>query len=167
MFPLKYLKQRTPYALTVIIEERFFKEPITCSLNNAVTASNFTMLRVIRVVATLSCVLVYIPIFARMYKNITAHYEMTNQSTGNQKKLLRMTLTISLITSNTILFFTIPDIIMILHPDYDSNLFFILNLNKVFSRNISYRTALLRGTCRGQMNTGCCVRKRMKLWWAS
>ncbi|KAK6042559.1 hypothetical protein COOONC_19936 [Cooperia oncophora] len=149
MFPLKYLRQRVPYALTVMFSAyfialipigkaiidsypyRFVKdEPATCSLNNAVTASNFVLLRIIRVVSTLSCVLIYIPIFARMYKNIRIHHEMTNQGARYQKKLLRMTLTISLITSNPILFFTIPDIIMILNPNFKSNIFFILNLNK-------------------------------------
>ncbi|KAK6033065.1 hypothetical protein OSTOST_00736, partial [Ostertagia ostertagi] len=149
MFPLKYLKQRVPYALTIMFSAYFIglipiiktlvdsyqcrfiiEEPATCHTSSAATPEDYIMLRSIRVVCTLSCVLIYIPIFARMYKNIRAHYRMTNQSTRNQKKLLRMTLTISLITSNTILFFTIPDIFLLINPRYSSNLFFILNLNK-------------------------------------
>lgn len=56
---------------------------------------------------------------------------MSNYNARNQRKLLRMTLTIFLITSNTIVLFTVPDIILILYPDYSSNLFYVLNLNKV------------------------------------
>lgn len=55
---------------------------------------------------------------------------MSNYNARNQRKLLRMTLTIFLITSNTIVLFTVPDIILILYPDYSSNLFYVLNLNK-------------------------------------
>lgn len=88
------------------------------------------MLRIIRVISTLSCVVIYVPIFTRMYKNIRAHYAMSNYNARNQRKLLRMTLTIFLITSNTIVLFTVPDIILILYPDYSSNLFYVLNLNK-------------------------------------
>ncbi|XGW32682.1 hypothetical protein V3C99_017319 [Haemonchus contortus] len=149
MFPLKYLKRRVTYALIVMFSAYFIAiipvvttimhsypfrfisdQPITCSLGNAVTAADFIMLRVIRVVSTLSCVLIYIPIFLKMYKNIREHHLITNQGARTQKKLLRMTLTISLITSNTILFFTVPDIIMLYNPDYESNIFFIMNLNK-------------------------------------
>ncbi|PAV78192.1 hypothetical protein WR25_25720 [Diploscapter pachys] len=46
------------------------------------------------------------------------------------KKLAKMTLTIALITSNTILMFTVPDLILIFNPDYSSNLFYVMNLCK-------------------------------------
>ncbi|EYC16219.1 hypothetical protein Y032_0034g2867 [Ancylostoma ceylanicum] len=92
MFPIKYLKLRTRYALIVMVAPyivalapiikaivdsypyRFIKnEPMTCNLNNALTRGNFTILRMIRVVFTLFCVIVYIPISIKMYRlNLTA-----------------------------------------------------------------------------------------------
>ena len=47
------------------------------------------------------------------------------------KKLAKMTLTIALITSNTILMFTVPDLILIFNPGYSNNLFYVMNLCKV------------------------------------
>ncbi|PAV72557.1 hypothetical protein WR25_13091 [Diploscapter pachys] len=46
------------------------------------------------------------------------------------KKLAKMTLTISLITSNTILMFTVPDLFLIFNPGYSINLFYVMNLCK-------------------------------------
>ncbi|ETN81003.1 hypothetical protein NECAME_08805 [Necator americanus] len=106
-------------------------QPMTCNLNEALTKANFAMLRLIRVTLTLSCVFIYVPITIKMYKNIRAHYQIANYSERNQRKLLRMTLTIALITSNTILMFTVPDIILLINPSYSSNIFYMMNLNKV------------------------------------
>ncbi|WKY15060.1 hypothetical protein Q1695_000514 [Nippostrongylus brasiliensis] len=149
MFPIRYIRRRIRYAFVIMFSPyiiavapvliavmgsysyRFIEDqPATCNLANALTAGNFLMLRCIRIVTTLSCVMIYIPIFIKMYKNIRVHYALSNLTARNQKKLLRMTLTIGLITSNTILLFTVPDIILICHPEYSSNFFYLLNLNK-------------------------------------
>ncbi|VDO20855.1 unnamed protein product [Haemonchus placei] len=91
MFPLKYLKRRVTYALIVMFSAYFiaiipvvttimhsypfrFISDVSFCLGNAVTAADFIMLRVIRVVSTLSCVLIYIPIFLKMYK---VHFKFT------------------------------------------------------------------------------------------
>lgn len=45
-----------------------------------------------------------------------------------------MTLTIVLITLNTLCLYAVPDLILLLNPDNKLNFFYILNLNKVQSR---------------------------------
>ncbi|KAK5971637.1 hypothetical protein GCK32_008067, partial [Trichostrongylus colubriformis] len=106
MFPLKYLKRRVPYALTIMFSAY-----------------------VIALIPVIKSIVDTYP-YRELKTNIRAHYEMTVQSARNQSKLLRMTFTIALITSNTIILFTIPDIITLFNPNYSSNLFFIMNLNK-------------------------------------
>ncbi|VDK50734.1 unnamed protein product [Cylicostephanus goldi] len=68
--------------------------------------------------------------YENVLQNIRAHYKLAHYSKRNEKNLLRMTVTIALITSNTILMFTIPDMILLKYPDYNSNILYIMNLNK-------------------------------------
>ncbi|KHJ96904.1 hypothetical protein OESDEN_03120 [Oesophagostomum dentatum] len=149
MFPIKYLKAKIQYAICLmfapyaiallpiilsIVGSYYYRvknQPATCNLTEALTSYNFSMLRLIRVVLTLASVVVYVPITITMYKSIRDHHKLTNYAGGrNERKLLRMTLTIALITSNTICMFTVPDIILLVYPSYSSNIFYLMNLNK-------------------------------------
>ncbi|VDP50543.1 unnamed protein product [Heligmosomoides polygyrus] len=72
MFPIKYMKQRATYALLIMFSPYVFA---SCPIIIAVVGSyqyryvkdeNFSMLRIIRVISTLSCVVIYVPIFTRI-----------------------------------------------------------------------------------------------------
>ncbi|CAJ0609697.1 unnamed protein product [Cylicocyclus nassatus] len=149
MFPFKYPQLNVRYALVVMFipyvialapiikaligtyRHRYEEVNSLCLLEDALTRQDFNILRILRVVLTLSCVIIYVPVTIRMYQNIRAHQKLANNTGGrSQKRLLRMTITIFLVTSNTIFMFTIPDLILLSQPNFGANIFYILNLNK-------------------------------------
>lgn len=54
-------------------------------------------------------------------------------SVQTQKKLVKLTTTIALITLNNLILFTIPDLITYFNPTIPTYVFYLMNLNKVSS----------------------------------
>lgn len=51
-------------------------------------------------------------------------------SNAQSKKLRQMTITVTLITINELLLFTVPDVCLILNPSTNTFFFFLLNMSK-------------------------------------
>ncbi|UMM33436.1 hypothetical protein L5515_006919 [Caenorhabditis briggsae] len=103
---------------------------MNCLMNQALTVNFYVLYRTIRIVSSISCVFIYLPIFVKMCVSIYNHTKIAPGSTKNGKRLLSMTKTVAMITGSTICLFTVPDLITYFSPFINSNAMYLMNLNK-------------------------------------
>ncbi|ULT87654.1 hypothetical protein L3Y34_007071 [Caenorhabditis briggsae] len=106
---------------------------MNCLMNQALTVNFYVLYRTIRIVSSISCVFIYLPIFVKMCvrtQSIYNHTKIAPGSTKNGKRLLSMTKTVAMITGSTICLFTVPDLITYFSPFINSNAMYLMNLNK-------------------------------------
>ncbi|CAI5452837.1 unnamed protein product [Caenorhabditis angaria] len=148
-FPFSYIRLQVEYAYCLMFISYFFVVPLwipgavgafqnreiknftmNCLLNQSIPVLWYTNYRIIRILCTVLCILIYIPVFSKVFYSVYKHTRLIPGSSRNNTRLLNMTKTVGLITGSTFVLFTIPDLITMLYPFITSNIFYLMNLNK-------------------------------------
>ncbi|KAF1752673.1 hypothetical protein GCK72_019228 [Caenorhabditis remanei] len=151
-FPIRYIKLHVEYAYMLMFLPYLIILPLwipaaigayenysvknftmNCLMNQALTIDYYVLYRTIRIVSTIGCIFLYLPIFVKMCvrtQSIYNHTKIAPGSTKNGKRLLSMTKTVALITGSTVCLFTVPDLITYFSPFINSNVMYLMNLNK-------------------------------------
>ncbi|KHN73673.1 hypothetical protein Tcan_13052 [Toxocara canis] len=101
-----------------------------CSLAEVVTPNMFKALRYIRIVTSLIGAILYIPVGYRLRQIIKRANRHVALSNIESTKLRQMTLSIGLITLSQLVFFALPDAILLFSSNRYREIVFFLNLNK-------------------------------------
>ncbi|CTQ86943.1 G-protein coupled receptors family 1 profile domain-containing protein [Caenorhabditis elegans] len=148
-FPFRYLKLHIEYAYMLMFLPYLIVIPLwipaaigaydnysvknftmNCLMNQSLPLDLYTLYRTIRILTTIACIFIYLPIFIKMCISIYNHTKFAPGSTKNGKRLLSMTKTVAMITGSTICLFTVPDLITYFSPMISSNVLYLMNLNK-------------------------------------
>uniref|UniRef100_A0A7E4ZYL9 G_PROTEIN_RECEP_F1_2 domain-containing protein n=1 Tax=Panagrellus redivivus TaxID=6233 RepID=A0A7E4ZYL9_PANRE len=114
----------TIMAFIEVYAARDEEQPQTCLLQRTISPFLQYATRIIRIGATLAAVPLYIPILYKV-RTVLRH----SGAVGNtQKREIKLTLTIALITVNQVALFTVPDILVLVSSA--SFVYFVMNLNK-------------------------------------
>ncbi|KAF8354593.1 hypothetical protein PRIPAC_96216 [Pristionchus pacificus] len=148
-FPTKYMLLRTRYVyclLFLIFTIPLIAIPIAvftsmpynvdcdqhaaCILSQAITYQVYLGLRLIRIIGSLACVLFYVPISIKIFYNVSRASSAAYMATSQNRRLIRMTVTVILVTVNTICLYVVPDIILLFNPSTPSFAFYLMNMSK-------------------------------------
>ncbi|GMT07303.1 hypothetical protein PENTCL1PPCAC_29477, partial [Pristionchus entomophagus] len=148
-FPTKYIMLRTRYVyclLFLIFSIPLIALPIAvftsmpynvdcdqhaaCILSQAITYQVYLGLRLVRIIGSLACVLFYVPISVRIFANVTRASSVAYMATSQNRRLIRTTVTVILVTLNTICLYVVPDIILLFNPLTPSFAFYLMNMSK-------------------------------------
>ncbi|EGT43520.1 hypothetical protein CAEBREN_00933 [Caenorhabditis brenneri] len=151
-FPFQYIKLHVEYAYMLMFIPYLMIIPLwipgaigayekasvknytmNCLMNQALPTDYYVLYRTIRILTTIACIFIYLPIFIKMCvrtQSIYNHTKIAPGSTKNGKRLLSMTKTVAMITGSTICLFTVPDVITYISPFINSNAMYLMNLNK-------------------------------------
>ncbi|KAE9548486.1 hypothetical protein FO519_008302 [Halicephalobus sp. NKZ332] len=99
-----------------------------CLLQYAISSGMYTGMRLVRISSSMFGAFLYIPILMKLKQIVkNSNVYLSDQQ---KRKLSRTTFTVSLITLNEIVLFTLPDLYVIIWPSPGNLLFFLMNLNK-------------------------------------
>ncbi|GMR60991.1 hypothetical protein PMAYCL1PPCAC_31186, partial [Pristionchus mayeri] len=148
-FPTKYIVLRTRYVyflLFLIFTIPLLGIPVAvltskaynvecdqhaaCILSQAVTYQVYLGLRITRILGSLACVLFYVPISIKIFLNVSRASSVAYMATSQNRRLIRMTVTVILVTVNTICLYVVPDIYLLFNPNTPTFAFYLMNMSK-------------------------------------
>ncbi|GMS83334.1 hypothetical protein PENTCL1PPCAC_5509, partial [Pristionchus entomophagus] len=101
-----------------------------CLLTQAITHEVYLGLRIVRIMCSLACVLIYIPISVRIFGNVSRASAASYMATAHNRRLIRTTVTVMLVTLNTICLYVVPDIYLLFNPSTPTFAFYLMNMHK-------------------------------------
>ncbi|GMT36352.1 hypothetical protein PFISCL1PPCAC_27649, partial [Pristionchus fissidentatus] len=101
-----------------------------CVLSQAVIYEVYLGLRLARILGSFACVFIYIPISIRIFQNVARTSSVAYMATSQNRRLIRTTVTVILVTVNTICLYVVPDIYLLFNPKTPTFAFYLMNMCK-------------------------------------